>query len=245
MTRIYIDSALLEGEEVTLPADSAHHVRSVLRLAVDAELTLFNDSGVAYAARLSGLRRDSATVTVLNRLADNSESPLQVTLVQSISRGERMDYTLQKAVELGVTRIVPVTSTRTVVKLDRRRAEKRMAHWRGVVQHAAEQSGRCRLPRIDEVLTLADWSDAELAAPKAPPCFVLHPHEARALARMDRPDKSLVIIAGPEGGFDTREITRLLDAGAHKVSLGPRILRTETAAVCALSVCQALWGDLA
>ncbi len=240
MTRLYVDHALHAGSTLELPADTAHHVRSVLRLAADADVVLFDGRGNEHAARLLEVRRDAVVALVGQALQRAAESPLAVTLVQSVSRGERMDYTIQKAVELGVSRIVPVITTRTVVRLDDKRADKRLAHWRGIVRHAAEQSGRTRLPALEPLSPLAAW----LAAGVATPAWVLHPAGGEALARQPAPHGAVTLVAGPEGGFDPREIAALRAAGVIAVALGPRILRTETAAVAALAVMQALWGDL-
>jgi 16S rRNA (uracil1498-N3)-methyltransferase len=241
MTRLYIDATLRCGEELVLPPTTAHHVRTVLRLGADAEVTLFDGRGAVHGAHLTLVARDAVKALIGPALQTQTESALRVTLVQSISRGERMEFTLQKAVELGVHRIIPVTSLRTVVRLDSRRQNKRAQHWRGVIQHACEQSGRTLLPALDPILGLAEWHAAR--APGA--CYVLHPHDATPLAREPYPDTDVTLVAGPEGGFDAREIAMLKAGGATAVELGPRILRTETAALCALAVMQALWGDLA
>jgi 16S rRNA (uracil1498-N3)-methyltransferase len=239
--RVFVECALASGAEVTLPAVSAHHVRTVLRLARNAELILLDGRGAAHEARLTLVSREAVQALVGPALAPRGESPLDVTLVQSISRGERMDYTLQKAVELGVRHIVPVVSRRTVVKLDARREDRRLEHWHGVVRHAAEQSQRLLLPTLAGVTTLDDW----LAARGTTNAFLLQPGASDPLARQPRPAAAVALLAGPEGGFEPAEVERMLRAGAHAVSLGPRVLRTETAAVAALAVMQALWGDLA
>ncbi|MEQ8662217.1 MAG: 16S rRNA (uracil(1498)-N(3))-methyltransferase [Gammaproteobacteria bacterium] len=241
MTRLYVDLALVPGQEVELPAGSAHHVRSVLRLTRDSELVLFDGRGSVHEARLTLVARESVRALVGNDLPATGESPLAVTLVQSISRGERMDYTIQKAVELGVRHIVPLTSRRTVVRLDARRADKRLEHWRGIIRHAAEQSGRALLPTLDTVTDLDEW----LAAHGGTGGFLLQPGASIPLARVTRPAGAVTLFAGPEGGFEAREVAALSAAGVTGVALGPRILRTETAAVCALAIMQALWGDLA
>lgn len=240
MTRLYIDHPLDDGLELDLPHDAAHHVRTVLRAAPASELTLFNGEGAVHAAHITALTGRRVTVLVGAPLAEITESPLEVTLVQSVSRGERMDYTVQKAVELGVQRIVAISTSRTVVRLDARRADKRLQHWRGVIRHAAEQSGRSRLPQLAGITPLDAW----LSSPRTGTSWVLHPTAQSPLARMPAPAGDLTLVAGPEGGFDEREIDALTNAGVQGVALGPRVLRTETAAVCALSICQALWGDL-
>ena len=240
MTRIYVDLPLASGQDCELPAVAAHHVRDVLRLTKDAELVLFDGRGGEYHARLCSVGRAGVRAEVGARHEPSRESPLAVTLVQSISRGERMDYTLQKAVELGVRDIVPVVSVRTVVKLDAAREAKRLEHWRGIVRHAAEQSGRTHLPSIAPVVPLGAW----LAERGALTAYLLDPQASHRLATEPAPDNGVAILAGPEGGFDPDERQRMLDLGVVPVRLGPRILRTETAALCALAVMQARWGDV-
>lgn len=239
MPRLYVELPLTAGAEITLPAAAAHHVRSVLRLTREADVTLFDGSGNEYEARLIAVHREGVRALVGAALTPDTESALDLTLVQCISRGERMDYTLQKAVELGVRRLVPVSSRRTVVRLDAARADKRHEHWRGIVQHAAEQSGRVRLPTLEHPGTLEEW-----ARHAGGTRYLLQPHAPDPLARQAAPTGAVTLIAGPEGGFEPREVAMLLAHGATAVALGPRVLRTETAAVCALAVMQAMWGDL-
>ena len=239
MVRLCVDCLLDTGAEIVLPTEAAHHARSVLRLSRDDTVELFDGRGNVYEANLTLVSRGEVRARIGAPLEYQTESPLEITLVQSVSRGERMDYTLQKAVELGVTAVVPVISQRTVVKLDRARADKRLEHWRGVIRHAAEQSRRRVLPEIHALRTLDAW----MADTRRAPCFLLHPGASQALASQSAPGRSLYLLAGPEGGFDPTERERLVTAGAIPVTLGPRTLRTETAAVAALAVMQALWGD--
>lgn len=239
MTRLFVDQALEPGAEIPLDEFAAHHARSVLRLGAGDRVVLFDGRGGEYDAELVVVARSGVRARVGAHIEVDRESPLDLTLVQSVSRGERMDYTLQKAVELGVGRIVPVTSRRTVVRLDRERAAKRGRHWQGVVRHAAEQSGRTRLPDLAPVEPFDAW----LARPADGPRLLLSPNADEALAAVARDATSLTLIAGPEGGFDPAEIEAARAAGALPVRLGPRTLRTETAAVAALAVLQALAGD--
>ena len=223
-----------------MPTTAAHHVRDVLRLERDAELVLFNGRGGEFEAQLTAVARGEVRAMLGAWRAGIDESPLTVTLVQSISRGERMDYTIQKAVELGVRHIVPITSSRTVVRLDNAREEKRLEHWRGIVRHAAEQSGRTVLPSVATVLSLAAW----LAQATALRAYMLDPFASGSLAAQPTPAGEVAIVAGPEGGFSGDEREQMARAGVVPVRLGPRILRTETAALCALTIMQARWGDL-
>ena len=241
MARIYIEHEIAVGGEFDLPADAAHHIRSVLRLVQDAELVLFNGDGGEYEARLTQVARSAVRVTITSRRDAHTESPLELTLVQSISRGERMDYTIQKAVELGIQRIVPVVSQRTVVRLDPERADKRLNHWRGIARHAAEQSGRIRVPDLCAITPLEQWLTERDVTHR----FLLNPLADLGLATQTPRTQAITIIAGPEGGFEAGEIEALEASGAVSVHLGPRTLRTETAALSALSIIQALWGDLA
>ena len=241
MARIYVEHDMAVDAEFELPADAAHHVRTVLRLSRDAELVLFNGDGSEYQARLIEVTHNGVRALVNSQRDPRTESPLDLTLVQSISRGERMDYTIQKAVELGIQRIQPVVSQRTVVRLDAVRADKRLSHWRGIARHAAEQSGRTRLPDICAIAPLELW----LAERDVTHRFLLNPEADLGLATQTPPTSAITVIAGPEGGFEAGEIDALEAAGAVSVHLGPRTLRTETAAVTALSIVQAVWGDLA
>ena len=241
MPRIYVDTELRTGAPCELPTAAAHHVRSVLRLGPGAEVVLFNGSGGEFEASLTAVTRSGVSALVGARREGAPESPLATVLVQAISRGERMDYTVQKAVELGVQRIVPVVSRRTVVRLDAAREDKRLQHWRGIVRHAAEQSGRTIVPAVDAVCSLPAW----LAANGAIRHYWLDPRAPLSLAAQPKPPATVAIVAGPEGGFEESETALLAAAGATPVRLGPRTLRTETAAHCALAVMQVLWGDLA
>ena len=241
MARIYVEHEIVVGGEFDLSAEAAHHIRSVLRLVQDAELILFNGNGGEYEARLTQVTRGVVRVTATSHRDAHTESPLELTLVQSISRGERMDYTIQKAVELGIQRIVPVVSQRTVVRLDPKRADKRLSHWRGIARHAAEQSGRTRVPELCAITPLEQWLIERDVAHR----FLLNPLAHLGLAAQTPSTPAITIIAGPEGGFETSEVEALEATGAVSVHLGPRTLRTETAAVSALSIVQALWGDLA
>ena len=240
MARLYIEGEIQVGEERELPADVGHRVRTVLRLARDAEVILFNGAGGEYDARLAKVARSEVRAIINGFRPVDTESLLDLTLVQSISRGERMDYTIQKAVELGIRHIVPVISRRTAVRLDGDRAEKRLAHWCGIARHAAEQSGRTRLPDVHAAVHLDQW----LTEPASGHRFLLNAKAPQGLAQQSPPTPDITIVAGPEGGFDEREIEALENAGVTPVHLGPRTLRTETAAVTALSIVQALWGDL-
>ena len=237
--RIYHPEPLAAGATVELSASAAHHLLRVLRLQPGAPLILFDGCGGQYRALLAEAGRKGATASLVAHQAVELESPLVVTLAQGVSKGERMDYAIQKAVELGVARIVPVLCERTVVSLKGDRWEKKLAHWRGVIVGAAEQCGRNCLPQLSEPLRL----DALLASPPTGIGVVLDPGADQGLAFLER-ETAATLLVGPEGGLSDQEIAAAVRAGYTGVRMGPRVLRTETAAVAALSALQVLWGDL-
>ena len=241
--RFYVPFALAPGAEVELPAAAGHHAARVLRLAPGAHLTLFDGRGGEHAGRIVRVDDARVRVAVGAHRAVEREAPVRVTLAQGISSGERMDYTLQKAVELGVAAIQPLAAARSVVRLAGERAQRRLEHWRQVVSGACEQCGRNTVPEVQPIATPAHWV-AGLAGLNAAGGvrLTLAPDAARglsALAAMDR----VVLAVGPEGGFDPVESALLAAAGFEAVRLGPRVLRTETAALAALAAIHARWGD--
>lgn len=239
--RFYLDQPLAPGARFSLPPGPARHAARALRLAVDDTIILFNGRGGEYAARIERIHKDEVAIAVTGFADVERESRLQVMLAQGISSGERMDYTLQKAVELGVTAIQPIAAKRSVVKLAGERADRRVAHWQGVVASACEQSGRNRVPTVAAPLTLPSW----LGRHQGGRLLVLSPLAEARLADLPAPVPTALdcLVAGPEGGFEADEIAALEAAGAMPVRLGPRVLRTETAALAALAAMQTLWGD--
>lgn len=240
MPRLFVDQAISVGAQISLDEHTIHRLHKVLRAKVGDALTLFNGQGGEYAVELTHLTRKEAIATVIGFDPIERESPLDVQLIQGISRGNRMDYTIQKSVELGVKGIIPVTTKRSMVKLDGDRKDNRHEHWRGVITHACEQSGRTRIPALAEVMPLTDI--AMLADIRQ--AFFLDTKSSLSLQNVQRPAGPCYIIAGPEGGFDESERDLIRNLGIAAVKFGPRILRTETAALAALSVMQSLWGDL-
>lgn len=238
--RLYQPAPLRCGEICRLDERAVNHLVRVLRLRPGAPVVLFNGEGGEYAGTLVEATRQGATVAVETFRAASRESSLAITLAQGVSRGERMDYTLQKAVELGVARIVPLLTERCTVRLSGARLEKRLRHWRGVIIHACEQSGRDRIPPVAPASSLAAWLENQ------PPAggILLDPEAPRSLAALDAPDAPPSLVIGPEGGLSPAEKRQLERHGFTPVSLGPRTLRTETAGMAALAVMQALWGDL-
>ena len=240
LTRSHVELPLRAGEEIALPEDVAAHLLRVLRLQVGDACVLFNGDGHDYDARISALgKRDARAQIVGVRHLDN-ESPLRITLLQGIARGEKMDWILQKATELGVARILPVMSERSEVKLDAQRADKRLAHWRGIVVSACEQSGRAVIPEV-----LAPQSLAQGAALREGHGFLLDPFATSSLASLQGGGlRACTLAIGPEGGWSPRDREQLIAAGYEGLRLGPRVLRTETAGIAAIAALQALCGDL-
>ncbi|MHB1678583.1 MAG: 16S rRNA (uracil(1498)-N(3))-methyltransferase [Sulfuriferula sp.] len=240
MPRFYIPDTPLTAALYTLPAAAAHHAARVLRLMAGDDLVLFNGSGMEWPATIAQIDKREVIVRVGEGRLINRESPLAIVLVQGISSGERMDFTLQKAVELGVTRIQPIACARSVVKLAGERADKRREHWQNLVAAACEQCGRNRVPEVAAIQSLPAW----LMQPAAPRLGIIFAPEAtETLHTLAQPETDIAILAGPEGGFTADEYLAAAQAGYIPVRLGPRILRTETAALAALSAMQALWGD--
>lgn len=230
------------GIELQLGREQAHYLGRVLRLRDGDMLTVFNGDNGEFDARVTSLAKNSATVVIDTPVETATESALKVHLVQGISRGERMDFVVQKATELGVKRITPVFTQYGVVKLDQARAAKRSDHWNSVAISACEQSGRVRPPLIDPLVDLNSWFGA--GAKEADTDLVLRPGAAVALSSITAPVTKVCLLIGPEGGFSDKEYDDAGVAGFAPVSLGPRILRTETAALTAIAVAQTLWGDI-
>jgi 16S rRNA (uracil1498-N3)-methyltransferase len=239
ISRIYTDQRLEAGGRAVLDGKRAGYVVKVLRLRPGDSLVLFNGDGADYAAKIVSPRRDSVELAVSTKLPAVAEPELRIMLVQAIARGERMDYCLQKATELGVAAVQPVFTERVEVRLDGPRLEKRMDHWRGVIVSACEQSGRAVVPALLEPLVLDAWMASDTTAPR----MVLDPVSDQSLAGQTIASAEIEILVGPEGGFSRTEMARLRSAGTRPVALGPRVLRTETAGPAAIAVLQAIAGD--
>ncbi len=241
MPRFFVDLPLSPGAKIELPPVPAHHASRVLRLVKGTEVVLFNGQGGEYPALLEWVDRDGVTALCREWRDVERESPLDIRLAQGISSGERMDYTLQKAVELGVTAIQPLAMRRSVVKLSSERAARRVEHWQGIVMAACEQCGRNQLPQVAMPLDVPQW----LATQPAGLRVFLSPEAEITLKDLPPPSGPVWLAAGPEGGFEPEESALITDFGFVPVRLGPRILRTETAALAAVAAMQALWGDFA
>lgn len=242
LTRCPIDLPLHSGQTLSLPEDLANHLVRVMRLHEGDRCALFNGDGHDYHATVTTAGKRDVQVRIDEAQRLDNESPLTITLLQGIARGEKMDLILQKATELGVNAIIPVNAERTEVKLDAARAEKRLAHWRSVVGSACGQSGRARIPSVTPPQSL---SMAAGSLPADTMRLTLDPLGAHRLASLSpAPANGVVIAIGPEGGWSPRDRQQLDDAGFQGLQLGPRILRTETAGLAAIAALQARLGDL-
>ena len=239
MPRFYVDFALSPDSVVELPDNVVRHL-NVLRVKNTEEIVLFNGDGKAYPALPEVLEKRRASVRILREEATDNESPLNITLVQAVSAAERMDFTLQKSVELGVAEIRPVISERCVVRLSGERAEKRVARWQEIVVSACEQSGRNIVPKV---LPLTTYAQALQQLPQETAKLLMSLNRAQKLSNVQLQSGKVVFMVGPEGGWTEKEEQQAFDAGFQSVTLGKRVLRTETASLAAIATMQTLWGD--
>lgn len=237
MPRFYIDAGLRAGSTVVLPEDAAHHAVHVLRARAGDEVTLFNGHGGEYPSRIAAIERLEVVIDVLAHDPVERESPLHVTLVQGVSAGEKMDFTIRKAVELGVAEIRPVLAAASVARPKGERAASRLTHWQRVAVSACEQCGRNRIPRVHPLVEAAQFRDDSAGTR-----VLLSPRSELRFSRL-KLGAAVTLAAGPEAGFSAEEEAAFLRAGYVPVQLGPRILRTETAALAALAALSALAGD--
>lgn len=233
----------MPGAELSLPAQAAVHAVRVLRLRAGDPLVLFNGDGNDYASKLVEAAARDVRVRVIDAYVVDNESPLRITLAQALARGEKMDWIIQKATELGAAAIVPLLTERSEVRLDGARTEKRLAHWRAVLIGACEQCGRARVPGIIAPLTLDAWLATLPPEGVAETRLALLPQGELGARALDRRATEIRLAVGPEGGFADKDVAALRTAGFHGLSLGPRVLRTETAGTAALAALQALYGD--
>jgi 16S rRNA (uracil1498-N3)-methyltransferase len=257
--RIFVPTKLNVKQKVALDAAASRHVLQVLRLQPQAQLTVFNATDGEFQAHIAAIAKRQAIVFLEKPIIRNDGSSLIIHLGQGISRGEKMDFTIQKTVELGITTIIPLFTTYCNVKLDDYRLEKKLLHWQGIAVNAAEQSGRCYVPKILPSQPLAKWlnmpdilKENELSGltkcgtltPKSWLRLVFDPNATNKLSSLkEKPDK-VTILVGPEGGLSEEEIALAEQQHFLPITLGPRILRTETAALAAISILQAKWGDM-
>lgn len=241
MPRFYVDFALSPDSVVELPDNVVRHL-NVLRVKNTEEIVLFNGNGKSYPALPEVLEKRRASVRILREEATDNESPLNITLVQAVSAAERMDFTLQKSVELGVAEIRPVISERCVVRLSGERAEKRVARWQEIVVSACEQSGRNIVPKV---LPLTTYAQALQQLPQETTKLLMSLNRAQKLSDVRPQSGKVVFMVGPEGGWTEKEEQQAFDARFQSVTLGKRVLRTETASLAAIAAMQTLWGDFA
>lgn len=234
--RFYVDAALRAGSVLTLPEDAAHHAIRVLRLREGDDITLFNGRGGEFAARIASIQRSRMLVDLLQHRAIEREAPLRITLVQGVSAGEKMDSTARKAVELGVALIQPVVAARSVARPKGERAEGRREHWQRVVIAACEQCGRNRIPEVLPLVPLTEYRAGEGIK------ILLSPLSELSLSKLEFKNE-IVLAAGPEAGFTAEEEAAFARQGFVPTRLGPRVLRTETAAIAAIAALNALRGD--
>lgn len=241
LTRIYFPEQIPAHGECEIHGDQAHYLTRVLRVQPGEAVMLFDGRGGEYPSTVAAVAKHAVRLRVGERAMIDRESPLVVHVAQGVSSGERMDYTVQKAVELGVARIQPLITERSVVHLDAARAAKRIAHWQSIAVAACAQCGRNRVPEVAPVMTYAAWLGGLEAAGDVR--LLLSPLAADRLPALHRPAGAVWLLCGPEGGLAPAEQHDAQHAGFRGVRLGPRVLRTETAAVAALAAMQTLWGD--
>jgi len=241
MPRFHISQPLAVGQLLTLPDTVAHHIQ-VLRLAQGGLITLFNGDGGEYSATLTQIERRSATVEIKAHHARDVELPFAITLAQALPEGTKMDWIIEKAIELGVSGFQPLASQRCVVRLSAERAEKKMGHWRGIIESASEQSGRNRLAQLAPLQDYKQWITQQDMHRR----IILTPRAQQSLpewARHQGP-QAVTLVIGPEGGLSEQEEELALRHGAVPLAMGPRILRTETAALAAVGALSAIWGGM-
>jgi 16S rRNA (uracil1498-N3)-methyltransferase len=246
LTRVYVEAPLAAGKRLVVEGSAANHIMRVLRLRSGEALTVFDGSGGEFGARIEEFRRDSVVVAVEDHRLLERESPLRLTLAQGISRGERMDWVIQKATELGTSRIVPLFTKRSMVRLDEKQADRKLQHWRAVAIAACEQCGRNRIPELAAPVDFFDVLPAEASGATR---LLLSPTGDLRIEDLGQDvrqgaSKGITVLIGPEGGLEDVEQEAALAAGFKAVRLGPRVLRTETAAIAALTIIQRYFGDL-
>jgi len=244
MPRFFVGNPLQSGDVVTLPDEVTRHVQ-VLRLQPGDAIVLFNGTGGEYSAEIVEMERRDTKVRIDAQRLVEAEPPYRLTLAQGIAGSDKMDWLIEKAVELGATSFVPLTASRSVVRLSGERAQRRQAHWQRIVQSACEQCGRNRLPEVAPSREIGAWLDA---LPKTPAAgelrVVLSPRANASFATLphDAPEGEVTVLVGPEGGFSSAEEAATENRGFLPVGLGPRILRTETAGIAVLAALAARWG---
>ena len=238
--RIYTPQVFMPGKELAVTGQTAHHIANVLRIRSGAPVSVFDGKGSEHHAVVKRIKRSEIILEVAEPTATLQEASLDITLLQGIARNDRMDFILQKAVELGVTAIQPLWMQRSQSRLKGSRLDKRCEHWQGVIISACEQCGRATLPHMGAAMIFSDWMASQKSTGLR---LLLQPDGNTGLGALQPPNDKITLLAGPEGGFNDNEQLMATSAGFIGVRLGPRILRTETAALAALAGIQTLWGD--
>ena len=238
--RLYTPQVFTQGAELAITGQTAHHVAHVLRIRSGATVQVFDGTGCEHRAIVKTIKRSAIILEIAEAIAAQPESSLDITLLQGIARNDRMDFILQKAVELGVNTIQPLWTQRSQTHLKGSRLEKRFDHWQGIVISACEQCGRAAMPQLAAVMDYSDWMDAPESSGLR---LLLQPNSETGLGTLKKPDEQIHVLIGPEGGLNTDEEVLAKAAGFTGVCLGQRILRTETAALATLAGIQTLWGD--
>ena len=241
LTRVYVEPPVTPGKPLVVEGTAANHITRVLRLRSGDALTIFDGTGGEFGARIDEFRKDSVIVSIQEHRDLDRESALPLTLAQGISRGERMDWIIQKATELGASRIVPVSTKRSVVRLDEKQAGRKLQHWRAIAVAACEQCGRNRVPELTAPVDFFDLLAPETSGNTR---LLLSPSADLRIDDLEAVGKGVTVLIGPEGGLEDVEHEEALRKGFKAVRLGPRVLRTETAAIAALTIIQSHFGDL-
>lgn len=244
--RFYHSAEIVIGQLIELSAENKHHAARVLRLRKGDSITLFNGNGGEFSAHIENISKSGTTVLINTYHAIECESPLHIELAQAICINEKMDWIIQKTVELGVAYIQPITTARSIVHLSDERSSKRLQHWQKIIVSACEQCGRNHLPHILPLISLPEWlSKKKTGKSSGDLCLMLSTTATEGLKGISKPPigANLALVIGPEGGFTQEEEAAILHTGFIPLRLGKRILRTESAALAAIAALQALWGD--
>ncbi len=243
MIRLYYSQQLAIGQAITISDEAFHYLARVRRCQVNDQLILFSgNQDIEYTGHITAITRQSLSVNILDQQQINSESPLKIQLAQGICRGEKIDWLLQKSVEIFLTSITPLLSERCNVRLEQKRLKKKLHHWQGIVISACEQSGRCRLPTLNHPASFIDFIANSVNDHNK---LILSPTASESLNTTHLQETAPInLLIGPEGGFSKQEVHAARTHGYQAVQFGPRILRTETAPIVAISMLQGLYGDL-
>ena len=241
-TRLYIESPIASERQLIVSGDRARYISRVLRLKINDKLTLFDGSGAEFLATIAAVRKCGISLIITEKIKKSVESPLTMHLLQGISRGDRMDLVIRKVTELGVQRITPICSDYSVVRFELERAKKRLKHWNKIAISACEQCGRNIVPEINLPISLQEWiaenkNEQDIR-------LILKPNASASIDSIGVAENSLALLVGPEGGFSDSEYALARSNGFKSIRFGPRILRTETAAIAIISTLQAIYGDL-